>query len=62
MLEQIIVHEGEMLVGPQGEQVHLCPGDFVSFTANCPHSYESLHGETRAALVVFYPARLPDRH
>lgn len=61
VLEHLIVHEGEMLVGPRDKRVHLRPGDFVSFTADCPHSYESLHGETRATLVVFYPARLPDR-
>ncbi|MEW9515923.1 cupin domain-containing protein [Streptomyces tubercidicus] len=61
VLEHLIVHAGEMLVGPHGQQVHLRAGDFVSFTANCPHSYESLYGETRATLVVFYPARAPDR-
>ncbi|MFD0885492.1 helix-turn-helix domain-containing protein [Streptosporangium algeriense] len=61
VLEHLIVHEGEILVGPNDGQVHLRPGDFVSFTANCPHSYTSLHGETRATLVVFYPARVPDR-
>ncbi len=61
VLEHLIVHAGEMLVGPHDQQVHLRAGDFVSFTANCPHSYESLHGETRATLVVFYPTRAPDR-
>ncbi|GAA5611233.1 XRE family transcriptional regulator [Streptomyces platensis] len=61
VLEHLIVHDGEMLVGPHEGRVHLRPGDFISFSANCPHSYESLHGETRATLVVFYPARVPDR-
>ncbi|MFE6685860.1 cupin domain-containing protein [Streptomyces sp. NPDC057743] len=60
MLEYLIVHEGEMLVGPHDRQVHLNAGDFVSFTADGPHSYESLHGDTRATLVVIYPARVPD--
>jgi len=61
VLEHLIVHDGEMLVGPHDRQVHLRPGDFISFTANCPHSYESLRGESRATLVVFYPAQVPDR-
>lgn len=61
VLEHLIVHDGEMLVGPHDRQVHLRPGDFISFTANCPHSYESLRGETCATLVVFYPAQVPDR-
>ncbi|MGW0820073.1 helix-turn-helix domain-containing protein [Streptomyces sp. NPDC002845] len=61
VLEHLIVHDGEMLVGPHDRQVYLRAGDFVSFTADRPHSYESLHGETRATLVVFYPARVLDR-
>lgn len=61
VLEHLIVHNGEMRVGPHGRPVRLRAGDFVSFTADGPHSYESLHGETRATLVVFYPARVPDR-
>lgn len=61
VLEHLIVHHGDMLVGPRDRQVRLRPGDFVSFMANCPHTYESLHGKTRATLIVFYPAHVPDR-
>jgi hypothetical protein len=55
VLEHLIVRDGELLVGPDGGHLHLRPGDFISFAANCPHAYESLHGEIRAILVVFLP-------
>jgi transcriptional regulator with XRE-family HTH domain len=52
--EFIICIEGDLILGPEGQEVHLQPGDSVWFSADLPHSYTSTGG-ARAFLVMKYP-------
>jgi transcriptional regulator with XRE-family HTH domain len=55
--EFIICIEGDLSLGPEGQEVHLQPGDSVWFSADLPHSYISTSG-ARAFLVMKYPPAL----
>jgi transcriptional regulator with XRE-family HTH domain len=52
--EFIICLEGELTVGPEGEEVPLQQGDSVWFSADLSHSYTSISG-AKALLVMQYP-------
>ncbi len=52
--ECIICLEGDLSLGPEGQEVHLQPGDSVWFSADLPHSYTSTGG-ARTLLVMMYP-------
>jgi transcriptional regulator with XRE-family HTH domain len=52
--EFIICIEGDIFLGPEGQEVRLQPGDAVWFSADLPHSYTSTSG-ARAFLVMKYP-------
>lgn len=52
--EFIICLEGDLSLGPEGQEVHLQPGDSVWFSADLPHSYTSTGG-ARTLLVMKYP-------
>jgi transcriptional regulator with XRE-family HTH domain len=52
--ECIICIEGDLTLGPEGQEVHLHSGDAVWFSADLPHSYTSAGG-ARAVLVMQYP-------
>ncbi len=52
--EFITCIEGNLSLGPEGQEVHLQPGDSVWFSADLPHSYTSTGG-ARAFLVMKYP-------
>ncbi len=52
--EFIICIEGDLSLGPEGQEVSLQPGDSVWFSADLPHSYTSTSG-ARAFLVMKYP-------
>ena len=55
--EFIICIEGDLTLGPEGQEVQLHPGDAVWFSADLPHSYTSTSG-ARAVLVMQYPPAL----
>src|SRR5260370_7561893 len=55
--ECIICIEGDLTLGPEGQEVPLQPGDSVWFSADLPHSYTSTSG-ARAFLVMKYPPAL----
>src|ERR671930_1955840 len=42
VMEQLLVHEGRLRVGPENGTVELGPGDFAVFDASVPHVYEAL--------------------
>lgn len=52
--ECIVCLEGDLTLGPEGQEVHLQPGDAVWFSADLSHSYSSIGG-ARALLVMQYP-------
>ena len=55
--EFIICVEGDLRLGPKGQEVLLQAGDAVRFPANLPHMYESASG-ARALLMMSYPPAL----
>ncbi|HZU70716.1 MAG TPA: XRE family transcriptional regulator [Ktedonobacteraceae bacterium] len=52
--EFILCLEGEMLLGPEGQEIELHPGDAICFAADLPHTYASITG-AKAFLVMQYP-------
>ena len=52
--EFIICVEGDLRLGPKGQEVLLKTGDSIWFPADLPHAYESLTG-ARAVLFMRYP-------
>ena len=55
--EFIACIEGDLTLGPEGQEVSLQPGDSVWFSADLPHSYTSADG-ARAFLVMQSPPAL----
>lgn len=51
-----MVHDGVLLAGPKDDPVKLEAGDFISFSADRPHLYQTRTPAARATLIVFYPA------
>jgi transcriptional regulator with XRE-family HTH domain len=57
VVEQLLVHEGRLRVGPEHDAVELSAGDFVAFDGAVAHVYEALDGSTvRATLVMVSPS------
>ena len=56
--EFITCIEGDLCLGPEGQEVYLQPGDAVWFSADHPHSYTS-SGGAKALLVMKYPPAAP---
>jgi transcriptional regulator with XRE-family HTH domain len=52
--EFLICLEGDLTLGPEGQEVHLQPGDSAWFSADLAHSYTSISG-AKALLVMQYP-------
>lgn len=52
--EHVILHEGEARIGPAGAEANLKPGDFMSFSGDCPHSYNCTVDSATATLIVIY--------
>ncbi len=61
VMEHLMVHDGVLLVGPKDDPVKLESGDFISFSADRPHLYQTLTPAARATLIVFYPAAPAER-
>ena len=56
VVEQLLVHEGRLRVGPEHDPVELGPGDFVAFDGSVAHVYEALGERVTATLVMTSPA------
>jgi quercetin dioxygenase-like cupin family protein len=52
----VIVTSGVLRVGPAEAPFELGPGDYVSFLAQRPHSYQTVDGPVTSVLVLEYPA------
>ncbi|MFC5884970.1 helix-turn-helix domain-containing protein [Kitasatospora sp. CM 4170] len=55
VMEHLMLHQGTMRVGPKDDPAMLEAGDFIVFSADRPHFYESLSPTTQATLIVLYP-------
>ncbi|HEX5595449.1 MAG TPA: XRE family transcriptional regulator [Micromonosporaceae bacterium] len=54
-VEHVYVVNGSLRISPgDGTSVELSEGDFFSFPANAPHSYETLRPSTRAIVIMQY--------
>lgn len=53
-VEHIVVGTGRWRAGPDGEEVDLDPGDYVTFAADRPHRYEALTPGATAVLIMEY--------
>ncbi|MET9446154.1 helix-turn-helix domain-containing protein [Streptomyces cinerochromogenes] len=51
-VEHIVVSEGAVKAGPDGEVVELGPGDYMSYRGDVSHSYEALAAGTKFVLVM----------
>ncbi|MDQ6526646.1 XRE family transcriptional regulator [Nocardioides sp. LHD-245] len=61
--EHVLVIQGELSTGPVGQAVTLGPGDYASFPADVPHSYQALSAApVLAALIMEYPATMDLHH
>lgn len=53
-VEHMIIGAGRWRAGPDGEEVELGPGDYVTFPADRPHGYRALTAGASAVLVMEY--------
>ncbi len=59
--EFVVLLEGDLQLGPRGQEVLLAPGDAVRFSADLPHSYYAKSG-ARALLLMIYPPAFGTPH
>ncbi|WP_306321440.1 MULTISPECIES: helix-turn-helix domain-containing protein [unclassified Streptomyces] len=50
VVEHVLLSAGRALVGPTDDPVELSPGDFVTYPADQPHTFQALEPATRALL------------
>ncbi|MDJ1130532.1 helix-turn-helix domain-containing protein [Streptomyces iconiensis] len=55
-VERVVVLRGALRLGPLDSPAELAEGDFVTFSADVGHFYESLEPGVDAVLVMTYPA------
>jgi transcriptional regulator with XRE-family HTH domain len=58
LTEQLVVHSGNVRVGPADAPVVAHAGDSVVFPADVPHVYEAVEGDAGGLLLMHYPLRL----
>ncbi len=51
-IEHLVVLAGAMRAGPAGHEVELGPGDYLAFSADGPHRYETLAPGTAVVMVL----------
>lgn len=54
--EHVVVISGQLRVGSPGAPHELGPGDYVCFSAQGPHIYETVGGPVTSVLMLEYPA------
>ncbi|MCI2421788.1 XRE family transcriptional regulator [Saccharopolyspora sp. K220] len=54
VIEQLLVHSGTLVVGPESAPETLGPGDYIRFDGGVDHVYEALDAEVSATLVMRY--------
>ncbi|GAB3290823.1 helix-turn-helix domain-containing protein [Parasphingorhabdus pacifica] len=54
VIEQLLVHSGTLLVGPQSDPTTLGPGDYLRFDGGLDHLYSAPHEDVSGTLVLRY--------
>jgi transcriptional regulator with XRE-family HTH domain len=54
VIEQILVHSGTLVVGPESAPETLGPGDYIRFEGTTEHVYQAPEGDVLATLVMRY--------
>lgn len=54
--EHVVVTSGQLRVGPPEAPFELGPGDYVCYSADGPHIYETVEGAVTSVLMLEYPA------
>jgi hypothetical protein len=50
--EHLVLSTGRALVGPVEEPVELCPGDYVAYPGDRPHTFVALVPDTTGVIVM----------
>lgn len=53
-VEHIIVGAGRWRAGPEGDEVDLDPGDYITYPADQPHGYQALTPDATAVMIMEY--------
>ncbi|ANY09557.1 helix-turn-helix domain-containing protein [Pseudonocardia sp. HH130630-07] len=53
-IEHMVVATGRWVAGPDGEEIELDPGDYITFPADRPHRYRALDPGAAAVLIMEY--------
>jgi transcriptional regulator with XRE-family HTH domain len=53
--------EGDLQIGPHGQEISLQPGDALKFPADLPHCYRSQAGAKALLIMIYPPAFGPTR-
>jgi transcriptional regulator with XRE-family HTH domain len=53
---QVLVLQGKLIAGPVERISELTAGDYASFPADVPHSYEAVRGAARALMLAYTPS------
>jgi hypothetical protein len=51
----VLVIDGQVEAGPDGDAAVLAIGEYLTFAADLPHHYHSLGGPARLLLLTDYP-------
>ncbi|MEJ4047012.1 helix-turn-helix domain-containing protein [Erwinia sp. SLM-02] len=54
-LEHVILCSGRARIGPAEHWVELGAGDYISYSADCPHVFEALEADTTAVMLIENP-------
>ncbi|QIZ36924.1 helix-turn-helix domain-containing protein [Saccharopolyspora sp. ASAGF58] len=54
VIEQLLVHSGTLVVGPESAPETLGPGDYIRFDGGVDHVYQALEDDACATLVMRY--------
>ena len=51
-LEHVILCSGRARIGPAEQWVELSAGDYISYSADCPHIFDALEANTTAVMLI----------
>ncbi len=54
-LEHVMLSSGRARVGPEGHEIELSAGDYISYAADGPHAFEALERDTCAVMIIEHP-------
>lgn len=54
-LEHVMISRGRAVLGPEGHEIALNAGDYISYAADAPHTFEALEEDTCAVMIIEHP-------